>query len=140
MVGFQFIDDGTVRSIGAILLTAIALFVGTGYIALDTVYSWTGRFADSSTNADDNPNIGLYVLYLLLPLVLLFLFFVLETILVLRVLGERRPMSKFDGSWASTPANGTCSISAGRSGQLCTRSNIPIHHQQASLQLDIRQN
>lgn len=90
VVGFQLLDDGTALSMGLISGTAVALFIGTGYIALDTGFSWTGHF-DPSLHGS-NRNIGLYVLYQLLPLVLLFLFFVLETILVVRVLGERKPM------------------------------------------------
>lgn len=94
VVGFQLLDDGTPTSIGLLLLSAIALFIGTGYIALDTAFSWTGHFAPS-LNAP-NRNIGLYVLYQLVPLVFLALFFALETVLVLRVLGERKPMRKSD--------------------------------------------
>lgn len=90
VVGFQLLDDGTPLSLGLILGSAFAIFVGTGYIALDTGFSWTGHF-DSSLHAP-NRNIGLYVLYQLFPLVCLFFFFVLETILVVRVLGERKPM------------------------------------------------
>lgn len=83
-------DDGTPLSLGLILLSAIALFVGTGYIALDTALSWTGHFKPSLSAP--NQNYGLYVLYQLVPLVFLFLFFCLETVLVLRVLGEKKPM------------------------------------------------
>lgn len=90
VVGFQLIDDGTPASLGLISASAIALFIGTGYIALDTAFSWTGHFDSSLTG--NNRNIGLYVLYQLFPLVCLFLFFVLEAVLVLRVLGEYRPM------------------------------------------------
>ncbi len=90
VVGFQLIDDGTPASLGLISASAIALFIGTGYIALDTAFSWTGHFDSSLTG--NNRNIGLYVLYQLFPLVCLFLFFLLETVLVLRVLGEYRPM------------------------------------------------
>lgn len=92
LVGFQLIDDGTPLSMGLILGSAAALFVGTGYIALDTGYNWTGTF-ESSTNGPNNRNIALYVLYQLWPLICLFFFFVLETVLVLRVLGEKKPMS-----------------------------------------------
>ncbi|KAF7719271.1 Chitin synthase export chaperone [Penicillium ucsense] len=91
LVGFQLIDDGTPASIGLISASALALFIGTGYIALDTGFSWTGHF-DSSLGNGNNRNIGLYVLYQLFPLVCLVLFFLLETVLVLRVLGEVRPM------------------------------------------------
>lgn len=89
-VGYQIIDDGTPVSLGLIVASALALFIGTGYIALDTGYSWTGHF-DSSYDAP-NRNIGLYVLYQLAPLIFLFAFFVMETILVIRILGETKPM------------------------------------------------
>ena len=91
LVGYQLLDDGTPASLGLILISAIALFVGTGYIALDTAFSYTDTFVSSLTAP--NRNIGLYVLYQLWPLVCLFFFFVLETVLVLRVLGEKKPMS-----------------------------------------------
>jgi Chitin synthase export chaperone len=90
LVGFQLLYDGTALSIGLILGSAAALFIGTGYIALDTAFSWTGYF-DSSTHPPYRA-IGLYVLYQLCPLVFLFLFFVLETILVVKILEERKPM------------------------------------------------
>jgi hypothetical protein len=86
VVGFQILDDGTPLSLGS----AAALFIGTGYITLDTGYGWTGYW--NSSLQDPNRNIALYVLYQLAPLVFLFVFFVLESILVLRVLGERKPM------------------------------------------------
>ena len=90
IVGYQLLDDGTPLSLGLILLSAVALFVGTGYIALDTAFQWTGHF--NSSLGGENRNIGLYVLYQLAPLVFLFGFFCLEGVLVLRVLGERKPM------------------------------------------------
>jgi len=90
VVGYQLLDDGTPISLGLLVGSAVALFVGTGYIALDTGYQWTGHFDGSLTG--QNKNIGLYVLYQLVPLVFLFAFFVLETVLVIRVLGERKPM------------------------------------------------
>ena len=90
VVGFQLLDDGTPLSLGLIVGSAAALFVGTGYIALDTAFSWTGHFKGSLQ--EPYRNIGLYVLYQLAPLVFLFVFFVLESILVLRILGERKPM------------------------------------------------
>lgn len=89
-VGYQLLDDGTPVSIGLIGGSALAIFVGTGYIALDTAFSWTGYW-DSSLQSPHR-NIALYVLYQLAPLVFMFLFFVFESILVLRVLGETKPM------------------------------------------------
>jgi hypothetical protein len=90
VVGYQLLDDGTALSLGAILISAIALFVGTGYITLDTAFNWTQYFQNSLQ--DPNRNIGLYVLYQLAPLIFLVVFFLLEAFLVLRVLGERKPM------------------------------------------------
>jgi len=90
IVGYQILDDGTPTSLGLIIASAAVLFIGTGYIALDTGYSWTGHF-DGSLE-DPNRNIGLYVLYQLAPLVFLFVFFCLESFLVLRVLEEWKPM------------------------------------------------
>ncbi|KIW99420.1 uncharacterized protein Z518_11408 [Rhinocladiella mackenziei CBS 650.93] len=90
LVGYQLLDDGTPLSMALIGGSAFALFIGTGYIALDTAFSWTGYW-DSSLQPPHR-NIALYTLYQLAPLVFMFLFFVLESILVLRVLGERKPM------------------------------------------------
>ncbi|PMD56436.1 uncharacterized protein K444DRAFT_535987 [Hyaloscypha bicolor E] len=90
VVGYQLLDDGTPMSIGLMVGSAAVLFIGTGYITLDTGYSWTGHFKSSLSG--NNRNIALYVLYQLAPLVFLFAFFVLETVLVIRVLGERKPM------------------------------------------------
>lgn len=90
-------DDGTPISLGLILLSGIAFFVGTGYIALDTAFSYTPTF----NPGPDNRNIALYVLYQLWPLICLVGFFLLETVLVLRVLGEKKPMSL----WCSFKAN-----------------------------------
>ena len=93
LVGFQLLDDGTAASIGLIGASAAAFFIGTGYIALDTGFDWTGRF--QSSHESPNRNIALYVLYQLFPLVCLVLFYLLEAVLVLRVLGEYRPMRKY---------------------------------------------
>lgn len=90
-VGYQLIDDGTPLSLGLILLSAAAIFVGTGYVALDTGYGWTNYFGTIPIQAP-YLNYALYTLYQLAPLVFLFIFFVLEAILVIKVLGEKKPM------------------------------------------------
>ncbi|KAE8150752.1 export control protein CHS7-like protein [Aspergillus avenaceus] len=90
LVGFQLLDDGTPASIGLILVSAFVFFVGTGYIALDTGFNWTGEFKPDSTT--DYRNIALYVLYQLFPLICLVAFFALEAWLVIKILGETRPM------------------------------------------------
>lgn len=96
VVGYQLLDDGTPASIVLIVVSAGALFIGTGYIGLDTGFKWTGYWNDSYSLP--NKHIALYVLYQLVPLIFLVAFFVLETILVLRVLGEFRPMFYLAGA------------------------------------------
>ncbi|PSK45240.1 hypothetical protein B9Z65_2380 [Elsinoe australis] len=91
-VGYQVLDDGTFLSLGLIFGSAAILFVGTGYIALDTGFAWTGFWNDTLDPANQNRSYSIYTLYLLVPLVFIFIFFLLEANLVLRVLGERRPM------------------------------------------------
>lgn len=89
-VGYQLIDDGTPLSLFLIFGSAVLLFIGTGYIALDTGFSWTSYWVPTLT--EPNQAYALYTLYLLVPLVFLVVFFLLETVLVLKVLGEVRPM------------------------------------------------
>ncbi|KAI1130312.1 chitin synthase III catalytic subunit [Nemania abortiva] len=96
IVGYQILDDGTPLSLGLILISAGALFIGTGYITLDTGFNWTGEF-ENSYNAP-NRNIALYVLYQLVPLIFLVAFYVLEAVLVLRILGEIKPMIYLTGA------------------------------------------
>jgi len=89
-VGYQLLDDGTAVSIGLLLISSLVIFVGTGYIALDTGFSWTGYWDD--TLPTPNQAYALYTLYQLVPLVFIVIFFLLEAFLVLRILGERKPM------------------------------------------------
>ena len=96
IVGYQIIDDGTPLSIGLMFLSGAMLLVGTGYIVLDTGYDWTGYW-DSSSEPPYR-NIAIYVLYQLAPLIFLVAFFVLEAVLVLRILGEVRPMIYLTGA------------------------------------------
>jgi hypothetical protein len=96
VVGYQIIDDGTPLSMGLLIASAGALLLGTGYIALDTGLQFTGYW--NSSYDPPNRNIALYVLYQLIPLIFLVAFYVLEMILVLRILGETRPMIYLTGA------------------------------------------
>ena len=93
-VGYQLIDDGTPVSMGLIFGSAALLFIGTGYIALDTGFTFTNFWKDTLTARNGNQAYALYTLYQLVPLIFLVIYFVLETVLVLRVLNEVRPMCK----------------------------------------------
>lgn len=139
VVGYQLLDDGTPLSLGLLLLSAMALFVGTGYIALDTGFSWTGHF-DSSLLAP-NRSISLYVLYQLLPLLCLAGFFLLETVLVLRVLGEKKPMRacSLPSTWFLQLLTDN-SLSLGCHVIVRDWANFPICHQHSPLQCHPWQN
>ncbi|KAL7623952.1 hypothetical protein AAE478_005509 [Parahypoxylon ruwenzoriense] len=96
IVGYQILDDGTPLSMGLMLISGAVLFIGTGYITLDTGYHWTSQFIPDPN--DHYRNYALYVLYQLAPLIFLVAFYVLEAILVLRILGEMRPMVYLTGA------------------------------------------
>jgi hypothetical protein len=102
-VGYQLLDDGTAVSIGLLLISSVMVFVGTGYIALDTGFGWTGYWDD--TLGTPNQAYALYTLYQLVPLIFLVIFFLLEAFLVLRVLGERKPMRKYSRPMCFKQAN-----------------------------------
>lgn len=108
-VGYQLIDDGTALSVGLIFGSAAALFVGTGYIALDIGFGWTQFFNTTKTLNDPNQAYALYTLYQIVPLFFLVVFFILETVLVLRVLGETRPMSECSYKCLSRAMHTDCS-------------------------------
>lgn len=91
-VGYQVIDDGTVASISLITGSAALIFIGTGYVALDIGYDWSGYWATAMVQLPPNRTYALYTLYFLVPLVFLFIYFWLQTFVVLKVLGEIKPM------------------------------------------------
>ncbi|KAK3989804.1 chitin synthase III catalytic subunit [Cladorrhinum sp. PSN332] len=90
IVGYQLMDDGTILSLGLTIGSALVWLIGVGYVVLDTGFQWTGYW--NSSYDLPNRNIFLYVTYLLLPLVWVVFFLVLELILVIKVLGETRPL------------------------------------------------
>lgn len=90
IIGYQLWEDGTLFSMGMTVVSALLLCLVTSYIALDTGFSWTGYF--NTSLAGQNRNIGLYITYQLLPMIFLVAYYILSSILVLRILGEIRPM------------------------------------------------
>lgn len=128
IVGYQLLDDGTAVSLGLMLISAAILFVGTGYIALDTGLGWTDFFKADTSGQDQS--YALYTLYQLAPIVFLVVFFLLEAFLVLRILGERKPMRRFK---IATPLGAytdyIASISHRSSSAVRHRPDFPIRHQ-----------
>jgi hypothetical protein len=131
-VGYQLLDDGTPVSLGLLVGSGLVFFIGTGYIALDTAFGWTGQFAPS--HSDENRNYALYVLYLLWPLICLVVFYVMEAILVIRVLGEIRPMCMFFPRIVPVGETNMSSSLPHRVGSaVCNRPDFHFRNQRASV-------
>ncbi|KAJ8098255.1 chitin synthase III catalytic subunit [Lipomyces tetrasporus] len=92
VVAYQFIPDGGFLSVTLTLLSGLAVFIGTGYIALDSGFSWTGEFASDPSSPDLLRNYALYTVYLLFPIIAIVVYFLLELYLVVRILRERKPL------------------------------------------------
>jgi hypothetical protein len=131
-VGYQLLDDGTIMSIGLLLVSSLVIFIGTGFIALDTGFSWTGFW--DSTRVYPNQAYALYTLYQLVPLVFIVIFFLLEAFLVLRILGERKPMRMSSCCpLAFTLLTSFPSIPPRRGSPFRHRSNLPVRDQRPHL-------
>ncbi|KAK0609710.1 chitin synthase III catalytic subunit [Bombardia bombarda] len=83
-VGFQLYEDGTPLSLWMMRLVSFAAFIITFLVALATFKSWAGL---GPTNT-----VGLFVVMYLLNAVQLFVYVVLQTILVTRTLQDRWPL------------------------------------------------
>ena len=96
IIGYQLMDDGTALSVFLTGGSGLVFLIGVGYIALDTGFQFTDFWNDSFNSP--NRHIALYVLYLIVPLLWIVLYVVLESYLVLKILGETRPMFFLLGS------------------------------------------
>lgn len=74
----------------------MVFFIGVGYIAADTAFAWNAEF--QAQNPAALQNTALYVLYLLFPLICIVAYYLLETYVVVKILGERRPLFLLTGS------------------------------------------
>ena len=95
-------DDGTPLSIGLTAGSGLVVFICVAYVAVDTGFNHSGAF---EIDDDSLRNYALYVLYLLFPLLLIVAFFILESVLVLGVLRETRPMGMHPAIPLSLPAS-----------------------------------
>jgi len=89
IVGYQLMDDGTPLSNGLTAGSGLVVFVAVAYVAVDTGFNYSDSF---ELDNDNLRHYALYVLYLLFPLLLIVAFIILESVLVLGVLRETRPM------------------------------------------------
>lgn len=94
-VGYQLLDDGTAASMLLIVGSAAAILIGTGFIALAIGYEWVAYFSTAIIENDPNRSYALYTLYFLVPLVFLFIYFFLQSFVILKILGEIKPMREW---------------------------------------------
>ena len=83
-VGFQLVEDGTTLIIWLLRLSCLVAFVVAGGIALCTFKSWIGL--------SPNKTVGFFVVQYIGTAVLLFIYVVLQLVLVLRTLQDRWPL------------------------------------------------
>ncbi|EEP78496.1 conserved hypothetical protein [Uncinocarpus reesii 1704] len=83
-VGFQLYEDGTTLSVWLLRLTSLGMFIVSGAVSLLTFKSWAGL---SPTNT-----IGLFVVVYILSALCLFVYVVMQIILVVNTLQDRWPL------------------------------------------------
>jgi len=99
LVATQYVEDGTPSSLIPYYGLAGILFLATTYIAADTAFGFTNIF--KSTPARDLKSIGLFILLVMWPVVAVLLYFVTMSVIVLRVLEERKPLLYYSGALAT---------------------------------------
>lgn len=90
LVATQYVEDGTPSSLIPYCGLIGIFFLATTYISADTAFGFTNIF--KSTPARDLKSIGLFILLVIWPVVAVLLYFVTMSVIVLRVLGEKRPL------------------------------------------------
>ncbi|KAI8610313.1 chitin synthase III catalytic subunit [Chytriomyces sp. MP71] len=84
IVGFQWTEDGTSKSLWTLRLSTLAVLLITFTIAILTFLNLGGL-------SSSNP-IGLYILYFILPALFLIVYVVLQIVLVVTTLDDRWPL------------------------------------------------
>ncbi|KAJ1899747.1 hypothetical protein LPJ66_001920 [Kickxella alabastrina] len=89
-VGFQILDDGSFASILTIIVSTAVIFISIGYIAADTAFGISGGLKPPASDPLYSP--GLFTVYLVFPLVAIFVYLVTQCIIVVKFLAVRLPM------------------------------------------------
>lgn len=109
-VGFQLWEDGTPKSLWFLRISSLCLFV-VGFII--SICTFKGIGGMSPTN-----QLGLWIIELLFPVVCVFIYVVLQILLVLRTLDDRWPLGDiFFGCAAFVAA---CILMFGFSADICS--------------------
>ena len=83
-VGFQLYEDGTTLSVWLLRLSSLGMFLISGAVSLLTFKGWAGL---SPTNT-----VGLFVVLYILNAICLFVYLVMQVILVVNTLQDRWPL------------------------------------------------
>jgi hypothetical protein len=83
-VGFQLYEDGTTLSVWLLRVCSLAMFAISFVVALLTFKGWAGLSPEST--------IGLFVVVYILSAIFLFVYIVMQTLLVIGTLQERWPL------------------------------------------------
>lgn len=137
-VGYQAIDDGSFLSVFLLFASTAALFIGTGYIALDTGYNWSGYWNGLEVQFNPDRQYSLYTLYLVAPAVFLFIYFWLSFFLVIRVLGEKKPLRKLRSTSGLALLLTSPSVLILCRHSLCNWSGLHLRNQHTHLRRDER--
>jgi len=96
LVATQYVEDGTPSSLIPFYGLTVILFLATTYIATDTAFSFTSLF--KSDPARDLKSIGLFILLVIWPVVAVLIYFLIMIVIVLRILGEKKPLLYYVGA------------------------------------------
>ncbi|BGP13070.1 hypothetical protein JCM10213v2_000989 [Rhodosporidiobolus nylandii] len=89
-LSLQVVEDGTLFSLVPMFAGGIILSVGSGYIAADTGLQITDYF--QSDPPQSLHNVWLFVLTIIWPAAAAFIYFVIQSGVVIRVLREKKPL------------------------------------------------
>ncbi|KAK9476438.1 chitin synthase III catalytic subunit [Lipomyces japonicus] len=92
VVAYQLLPDGGFVSIFLTFFSGLAVFIGVGYMALDSAFDWSGQFESAPSQPYLLRNYAIYSTYLLFPIVAIFVYLILQVNLVIFVLREKRPL------------------------------------------------
>lgn len=89
VVGYQLYEDGTIFSILMTTIPSLLMFIGSGYIVLDSMFYWSRSDVEDKNRLRNH---GLYFFYFVWPVISIVGYFILEFILVFKILEEWRPL------------------------------------------------
>lgn len=97
LVATQIVEDGTLSSLVPFYAVALAFFVATTYISLDTGFGFTSAFGPSNPPSNLT-NVTLFVLTSVWPAFCAAAYFIIMAYVVIGILREIRPLVYYAGA------------------------------------------